>query len=161
MLRTNESFRRWATAIWMMMTAMTLGLGCGDNQQPAEARALWDEIHELDYRSFSRAPGYETSQPSSIHGDRVDIYINDTVVAALEAGEPLTEWPLGSLIVKDGLDGDGGLDLVAVMDKREDGWFFAEYTDLGSGDALYSGRPSLCVDCHSSGDDDVRAFDFP
>lgn len=146
----------------VIATAALGALGaCADNEQPAEARALWQHLQEIDYRSFERAPGYETRQSSSApHSDRVDVYINDVVAAALAAGAPLDEWPVGSLIVKDGFDGDR-LDLVAVMEKRDDGWFWAEYTDSGSGEAKYSGTPEICIDCHDSGGDFVRAFPLP
>ncbi len=70
----------------------------------------------------------------------------------------LSEWPLGSWIIKDGYDGDT-LELVATMEKREAGWFWAEYDAEGS--AAYSGSPAVCTDCHSSGADYVRAFGFP
>jgi hypothetical protein len=133
--------------------------GCGDNQDPAGARELWRRIQAEDYRSWPRAPGYETRRSSRApHGNRVDIYINDTIASALVAGDALDAWPDGSLIVKDGFD-DSDLDLVAVMEKRLGGWFWAEYDD--EGDASYSGEPELCTDCHESGDDGVRAFSLP
>jgi hypothetical protein len=133
--------------------------GCGDNQDPAGARELWRRINADDYRSWQRAPGYETRRRSSAaHGNRVDIYVNDTVADALAAGAPLDQWPEASLIVKDGFD-DSDLDLIAAMEKRADGWFWAEYDD--EGDAIYSGKPELCSDCHESGDDGVRAFPLP
>jgi hypothetical protein len=133
-------------------------VGCGDNQDPGGARALWERIHELDYRSWERAPGYEARRPSDApHSDAVEIFVNDVVSDALRADETLTRWPEGSLIVKDGWDGDE-LELVAVMRKRADGWYWAEYD--GDGSAAYSGVPSLCTGCHSSGDDFVRAFGF-
>ena len=136
-------------------------MGCGDDQQPAEAAALWDRIHAENYRGFARAPGYDARTPSNTaHSDQVDIYINQTVVDAL-AGGAITEWPVGSLIVKDGFDSDGDHALVAVLDKRADGWFWTEYTDLESSDALYSGKPDVRIDCHSSGADFVRAFSLP
>lgn len=146
----------------VITTAALSALGaCGDNQQPAEARALWRHLQEIDYRSFARAPGYETRQPSNApHSGRVDTYVNDVVAAALDAGEPLDEWPIGSLIVKDGFAGSR-LDLVAVMEKRDDGWFWAEYVDPGSGEAKYSGTPGICIDCHDRGGDFVRAFPLP
>jgi hypothetical protein len=80
------------------------------------------------------------------------------VADALSAGEAIDAWPTGSRIVKDGFD-DGDLDLIAAMEKREDGWFWAEWDD--EGDVIYSGTPELCTDCHRSGDDSVRAFSFP
>ena len=133
--------------------------GCGDNQDPAGASALWREIQEQEYRSWQRAPGFDTVQRSRApHGDRVAIYINDVVADALAASEPLAQWPEGSLIVKDGFDGSD-LELIAAMEKRADGWFWAEYDD--EGDALYSGKPELCIDCHRGGDDSVRAFALP
>jgi len=135
---------------------------CGDNQQPAEARMMWQRLLDLDYKNtFARAPGYEERRRSRApHGDRVDIYVDPILQEAIEIGMPITEWPLGSLVVKDGWDNDGDFDLVAAMEKREDGWFYVEWTDR-SGDALYSGRPDICVDCHRAGDDFIRAFPFP
>ena len=136
-------------------------MGCGDNQQPAEARALWDQIHSPDYRTFPRAPGYETRRNAeSPHSDKVDIYINDIMNDAIQAGETITEWPLGSLVVKDGWKDNGDLELVAVMEKRENGWFYAEYFDF-DGEADYSGQPDVCTGCHKSGADYIRAFGFP
>jgi hypothetical protein len=133
--------------------------GCGDNQDPAGARELWRRIHAEDYRSWQRAPGFETAQRSqAAHGNRVAIYVNETVADALAGDQTLDAWPEGSLIVKDGFD-DSDLELVAAMEKRADGWFWAEYDD--EGDASYSGEPELCTDCHASGQDDVRAFSLP
>src|SRR5688500_5681385 len=102
-------------------------VGCGDDQEPEQAGELWDRIHAQNYRSWSRAPGYATRLPTAApHGNEVDIYVNDTIQQALAAKEPLAAWPLGSLIVKDGWDGSD-LEIVAVMEKRTEGWFWAEY----------------------------------
>jgi hypothetical protein len=135
--------------------------GCTDDQQPEEALALWQAIHADDYRNFARAPGYETRRAaSSPHSDKVDIYINDVLQDALQAGETLTAWPEGSLVVKDGFEDNGALELVAVMEKRTNGWFYAEYFDF-SGKSDYSGKPDVCTGCHSSGADFIRSFGFP
>ncbi len=137
-------------------------IGCGDDQAPDEAAALFERIQSDNYRSFATAPGYDTPQASSApHSDNTQVFINDVVADVLELGEPITEWPLGSLIVKDGFDSDGELDLIAVMEKRADGWFWAEYLDLPSSDSKYSGKPDICINCHSAGDDLVLAFSFP
>lgn len=141
-----------------LSVAITL-VACGDDQDPEGARVLWDDIHEQQYRMWQRAPGYESRRGSNApHGDQVDIYVNDVLAEALSAGESLSEWPEDAVIVKDGFDGDD-LDLVAVMQKRSDGWFWAEYD--ADGDSLYSGKPDTCIDCHRSGADHVRAFPFP
>jgi Cytochrome P460 len=143
-----------STVLWLGIAAV----GCGDNQDPGGARELWTQIHELDYRSWQRAPGYAERRASNApHSDAVEIFVNDVVTQALSAG-PAASWPVGSLIVKDGWDGET-LQLVAVMEKRASGWYWAEYD--GSGDAAYSGSPTLCIDCHRSGADFVRAFGLP
>jgi hypothetical protein len=136
--------------------AMLAG-GCGDDQAPGEARELLDRVRAEDYRAWTRAPGYETRRSSRApHSDAVEIFVNEPIVAALETTPPVAEWPVGAIIVKEGWDG-GDLELIALMEKREDGWFWAEF--FGS-DSKYSGRPELCIDCHARGDDFVRAFGF-
>jgi hypothetical protein len=135
-------------------------VGCGDDQDPEGAAELFDRIQAEDYQSWMRAPGYETQKFSGTHGDAVNIFINPTLDDVLSSGEPINAWPLGSLIVKDGY-GDGELEEIAAMEKRDDGWFWVEWTDISGEDAKYSGKPDVCTDCHSAGDDYVRAFGFP
>jgi hypothetical protein len=133
--------------------------GCGDNQDEAGARDLLQKIEANRYRTWERAPGYETRRPSNApHSEAVDIYMNDLVSEVLALAEPLASWPVGSIIAKDGFDGSD-LELIAVMEKRTDGWFWAEYDS--DRDPLYSGRPDVCIDCHESGSDYVRAFRLP
>jgi hypothetical protein len=130
---------------------------CGDDQAPEEAADLLTRIRAEDYRSWERPPGYETRRRSNApHSEAVDIYVNSTVAGALDM-DSLNTWPLGSLIVKDGFDGND-LELIAVMEKRPDGWFWAEYYD---GESKFSGKPDVCLDCHDAGDDFVLAFDLP
>lgn len=143
-------------AVWL---AAGLLAGCGDNQDPSGAKALWGALQDADYREWERAPGFEERRKSNApHGEAVDIYINDVVAAALASETALSEWPNGAVIVKDGFD-SGDLDLVAVMEKRLTGWYWAEYD--ADGEAIYSGSPDLCTDCHRSGADFVRAFPLP
>lgn len=131
---------------------------CGDNQDPEGAGALWADLHTVDYHSWSSAPGYATLQPTSApHGDAVRIYVNSIVAEAL-AGDPAEAWPVGSRIVKDAYEGDE-VTVVAAMEKRSAGWFWAEWS--ADGDAKYSGSPGLCTGCHESGSDFVRAFALP
>lgn len=146
----------------LLVTAVGLAVAvaaCGDNQAPDEAVDLWSRIQAMPYRTMGRAPGYATRQPSmAAHGDAVDIFVDASTKKAIDEKRKLSEWPVGTLIVKDGYDG-GDLSFVAVMEKRAGGWFFAEYD--ADGTAKYSGKPSLCVDCHRSGSDFVRAFSLP
>lgn len=138
------------------LVAVVLCTACGDDQAPEEAAALLTRIRAEGYQNWDRAPGYETRRRSNApHSEEVDIYINPTVTGALLTDA--VEWPLGSLIVKDGFDGNDH-ELIAVMEKREDGWFWAEYFD---GESKYSGKPDVCLDCHDVGSDYVLAFDLP
>lgn len=142
--------------------SMVVGLGliggCGDNQDDVGARQLLGEVQAADYRSWARAPGYAARRASNApHSDAVDIYVNAAVEFALQSnGE--TEWPVGSVVVKDGFSGSEH-EITAVMEKRQDGWYWAEYDD--DGDPDYSGKPDICIDCHRSGSDYVRAFALP
>lgn len=136
-------------------------LACRDDQDPDGAAALWQELHpdgQASYRDLARAPGYAERTPSDApHSDQVDIYVNDVVEQALTTGA--TSWPDGSLIVKDGFDDDGELQLVAAMEKRAGSWYWVEWN--ADGESLYSGQPDVCLDCHRSGSDFVRALSLP
>ena len=132
---------------------------CGDNQDDAGARELLTRVKTDQYRTWDRAPGWPSRRASSApHSDDVDIYVNDIVAEVLALAEPTEAWPEGSIIVKDGFDGSD-LEIIAVMEKRADGWYWAEYDSEGDPD--YSGHPDICIDCHKSGSDGVRAFGLP
>ena len=138
---------------------------CGQDDDHEGARVLWEKINAgPGFRSWDRAPGFPTRKPSfTAHSGAVEIFVNAEISSALATPRTaaLTEWPVGALIVKEGFSGDSRK-LVAVMEKRADGWFWAEYDD--SGDSKYSGRPSVCTDCHDnrkSYSDWVYAFELP
>jgi hypothetical protein len=147
---------------WLVAAALP-ALGCGSeddkNQDPETAKALLAEI-QGEYRSWARAPGYEQRMPTSApHGEQVDIYVNPTLASAI-AGAAIDAWPESSIVAKDGWSADGQtLEVIAVMQKRADGWFFAEFD--GAGSPMYSGQPSVCTGCHSQGADQILAFGFP
>jgi len=121
---------------------------------------LWGLLETGFYRTmWQTAPGYETRMPAiGPHGDEVDIYVNPTLANALS--QPgIESWPHGSAIVKDAYTG-GELDVVAMMQKRGDIWYWAEYRADGSVVAEGADTPA-CANCHSSGEDYVRAFGLP
>ncbi len=148
--------------VTLVLAGLSLLSACGDNQDPRGAEELFARIQAANYRStFAKAPGYETKQPSNTaHSDFSQIFVNDVADGVLEAKEPTAAWPLDSLIVKDGSDGDGDVDLIAVMEKRADGWYWAEYLDPSApgGGAEFSGKPSVCIDCHQAGADAGNDF---
>ncbi len=145
----------------VVLAASLMGVSCGDDQDPEGAKELLQRLRDDDYTHWARAPGYaERKVTNAPHADMVEIFVNEVVENALGAGDALTEWPVGSIIAKDGYGDDGTHELVAVMEKRDDGWYWAEY-DAESGASDYSGKPATCVDCHASGSDSVRAFSLP
>jgi hypothetical protein len=141
---------------------------CGQDDDPDGARVLWDKINAAPgFRTWSRAPGYPSRRPSfTAHANAVEIFVSKEIEATLTTPTPMAtrEWPVGSIIVKEGFSGVTGDSrrLVAVMEKRADGWFWAEYNDDGK--AHYSGHPSVCLDCHDNRraySDWVYAFELP
>jgi hypothetical protein len=121
------------------------------------ARALLAQVEADDYRSWSRAPGYPGRMLSTApHSKEVEVFVNETVVAALESSPSVTSWPVGSVIVKEGWNGDD-LAQIALMEKRLDGWFWVEFHGE---DPAFVGAPRYCTRCHETGDDFVLTFRF-
>ena len=146
------------------------------NEDASGAEALWGQVKN-DYRSWSNPTPYGSKQPShTLHEEEVQIFFNSTVsdlhqdlddcrvlrptamqgqiffATALDAaGNAITEWPIGSVIAKDGYRG-GELAINSVLEMGAEGWFFAEY-DSGGG-VLFSGTPEICTSCHAGAMDD-------
>lgn len=145
--------KRWLPAL---LLAALVSCGDDDIDDPAAAQAFLSRLQSENYRGWSRAPGWDARKKSiSSHGDEADIYVNQTL-ADTPAGA--SSWPQGSVIVKDSFRG-GGLRLIAAMEKRADGWYFAEWAS--DGEVKFAGRPDTCTNCHSSGQDEVLAFGLP
>jgi hypothetical protein len=170
MSRRSSLFARAAVAALVASFAVvsTLAAGCGQDDDPDGARALWTKINGgPGFRTWRRAPGYGTRKPSfTAHASAVEIFVSAEVDGALTTAQapPLRAWPVGSVIVKEGFGSatGGSRRLVAVMEKRADGWFWAEYDDAG--ESKFSGRPSVCIDCHDnrqSYSDWVYSFELP
>lgn len=136
----------------------------------ADAKELRDEIQDDNYReTYARAPGFEDGRVSAMggpHGAFIDLYINEVVREAIaeatETGEAPTQWPEGSVIVKDGwsaMEG-GDYEYLSFMERRGGGWFWGEYK---RGERLVSAgeNDDTCTGCHAAGEDQVRAFGLP
>ena len=130
----------------------------GDEIDEAGAAQLWDRLQTEAYRTWDRAPGWESRQPTvSVHGQTADIFVNTVASDALQT-QNLTEWPAGALFVKDGYRNDT-LALIAAMEKRSSEWFFAEWD--GEGKVKFAGSPSVCLDCHGAAPDFVFSAVLP
>ncbi len=156
-MRPSSPLSRVLPASFAVVLALVVA-GCGDDQDPGGASDLWTRLHDQGYQGWARAPGYEGRRPTNApHGDEVEIFVNPVVVEALGASDPVSAWPVGAIIAKDGYEG-GDLSVVAAMEKLEGGWFWAEWD--ADGESVYSGNPDICTGCHESGADMVRAFGF-
>jgi len=130
--------------------ALGLGLvllgGCRENTEPERAKALWEEVTAAGYRGWARPANYPTRTPShTLHGAKVDIFVNAPLAAAEDSTVKLSAWPDGSIIVKDSYS-PNDLSLTAVMKKEAGVWFWAEYDK--DGEVLFSGQPKICTNCH-------------
>ena len=145
------AFDRMARRIGAGLLGLVISASaCGQDDDPEGARVLWDKINGAPgFQAWRRAPDYPTRKPSfTAHASAVEIFVSPEVDATLSPktpARPATTWPVGSIIVKEGYSGNSRK-LVAAMEKRADGWFWAEYDDGGK--PKYSGHPTICIDCH-------------
>lgn len=140
------------------MLGFGLALGalaaCRESTEPEKAGDLRDELG-VSYRSWTRVPGFEQRRESStLHGNEVDVYWNDVAAGSARA-RPFEAMAPGSVLVKEAFR-DGELLHVGIMEKRFDGWFWAEWK--ADGEVQFSGRPGICIDCHRRGDDFLRTI---
>lgn len=155
----------------MRTAAVVLALvliGCRQNDDPEGAKALYAKVNEgAGFRSgtWRRAPDFAERKPSfTAHSREVEIWINEPIVKTLEGPNTASEWPVGSIVVKEGFNGDERK-IVAIMEKRATGWYWTE-TD-GEGEPLWSatdGKPEICVGCHDNRarySDWIYSFEFP
>ena len=151
-----------------VLTVLSAACG-GQDDDPDGARVLWAKVNAgSGFATWQRAPGYATRMPSfTAHANAVEIFVSPEVSATLVTPTkdmPATAWPVGSILVKEAFSSvrGGSRKAVAIMEKRADGWFWAEYDD--SGTSTYSGHPTVCVDCHAhrkSYSDWVYSFELP
>lgn len=151
-----------ALAIFVSLSTALLA-ACTQNDDPDGAKQLYAKINEgPGFRSWRRAPGFPTRKPSfTAHSDAVEVFVSPQLSAALDGPTPITTWPEGSIVVKEGFSGDTRR-IVAVMEKRAGKWYWAEYN--GDGETLFSGEPSVCTGCHDNRKDYsdwVYSFELP
>ncbi|MGC4089231.1 MAG: hypothetical protein QM756_15370 [Polyangiaceae bacterium] len=126
----------------------------GEDTDEAGGQGLWQRIQTQSFRSWQRAPGWETQQPTSrAHGETAEIFINPTLAAARQQAS-LAAWPDGSLIVKDAQPS-----LIAAMEKSDGRWFYAEWSRDGA--VRYAGVPTVCTNCHDAGEDQLFSLALP
>ena len=94
--------------------------------------------------------GLPTGGPHA--GQEKVVYANPAAFKDWKSGKPL---PAGSIVVKTAGPANAPT-LVAVMEKREGGWYYEEYFPEGGKYLLKFGGPNgqqLCVGCHTRAQD--------
>ena len=148
----------------IMMNLLVIGSGCADKEADTASNLSHDDVSQLwseiqDMESWQQYDGWEGIIPSnSVHGDFVQIWLNEAANNALTSGSDL---PDGAIIAKQTFnDADGNaLKDITVMQKMEgfnpegNGWFWAQY--LEDGTVQNEGSPAMCTGCHAAGDDYV------
>ena len=151
----------------MMLVGFSIMMACGEKEtdtagdvalEDAAAVELWSEVQ--GFEGWNQYEGWEGIVPSeSVHGDFVQIWLNDEAMTAISAGDAI---PDGAILLKETFNDAEGTDLkdITVMKKvagyNADGsdWYWAQYLEDGS--VQTSGAPTMCTGCHASGDDYVR-----
>ena len=128
----------------------------------AQAAALLTEVRRADYRSWARPPEWpERTAGRAPHGAFTDVWLDATIVSAIDRGDPLDAWPEGSTVVADGWHDAAGEDLAAIqiMRKQDGAWWWAQYA--ADDTPLVWGISLACTHCHQAGHDFVRSVELP
>jgi len=125
-------------------------VACRQNDDPDGAKAVYAKANEgAGYRSWRRAPDFPTRKVSfTAHSREVEIFVNEPMAKAIDGAVTNREWPVGSMIVKEGFSG-GDRQLIAIMEKRTSGWYWTELD--GDAEPIWSatnGKPDICIGCH-------------
>ena len=139
-----------------------------DDTTPAAApdNELLAQVQAAKYGEWARPGGYDEARPSnSPHGPAVEVFTNAVVEQAVanEDGLGRTAWPEDATVV---LVGHADVTntaptQIAVMQKRHGTWYWEQYQADDLEQPRFSGRPDICLGCHSSGQDFIRSFALP
>jgi len=138
--------------------------GAPSGGEPAavpSAQVVWSETIEAKvYQGWKPAPGFEAKQPAKgPHGKEVQVFVNPPVVETLN-GTSASEWPVGSVIVKDAYDASGNPESVEYMKKSGEGWYFAAFRV--DGEVIAEGvEIEPCQACHVKGSDSLMSVRLP
>ncbi|HEY0138161.1 MAG TPA: hypothetical protein VGB85_28940 [Nannocystis sp.] len=150
---------------WVMSVVMVTA--CDDPPPaPQPDNELLTQVQAANYEEWARPAGYDEPRPSnSPHGPAVEVFTNAVVEEAVanEDGLGRTAWPEDATVV---LVGRASVlvteaSQISVMQKRHGVWYWEQYQADDLSRPRFSGRPDICLGCHSSGQDFIRSFGLP
>jgi hypothetical protein len=128
----------------VVAASVVLAAGLADLPVNIQGFAKWQKVV---------TSGLPTDGPHA--GKTKVVYGNAIAAKAWKGTAPL---PLGSLVVKTTGPANKPM-LVALMEKRQDGWYYAEYLPNSKGGYNLAfggpGKQALCVDCHGNAESDA------
>ncbi|MEZ5316765.1 MAG: cytochrome P460 family protein [Vicinamibacterales bacterium] len=151
--------------IWLAAVATAAAWRPPAPQLPdPDAQSVWAFLEQQDYESWELFPGTTPYHPGpEPHGALLTTRVNDLALDAVRAGDD--HMPVGAMIVKENYAADRSLEAVTVMFKTRPGydpdhhdWFWMKRAPDGAIGA--QGRVDTCINCHDSGTDYVREWDF-
>ena len=131
-------------------------------QGAPSAKSVWDStLVSGAYKSWSTAPGFETTQPAKgPHGKSVQVFVDPTIMDTLN-GSAAAAWPVGGMIVKDAYDANNAPVAIEFMQKTDQGWYFASYGMDGTV-SKEGVKVEPCEGCHAKNSSDgVKSFKLP
>jgi hypothetical protein len=138
----------------------------GATPAPQPDNELLMQVQAAKFGEWARPAGYDGARPTnSPHGPVVEVFMNAVVERAVANadGLGLAAWPEDATVVLVGHAGvmDTAATQIAVMQKRHGTWYWEQYQADDLEQPRFSGRPDICLGCHSSGQDFIRSFALP
>lgn len=140
-----------------MLFAVLIFSACKNEKSSSADKELYDETVNSSFTYYQNNNAILNAAGNSPHGS-FKLKFNGTAQAALDSSGKLpvgSEFPSGSLIVKEVYSGGTSLSLYAIMKKAPgnanagSNWLWSEYKPDGETVFSVTNKGSGCIGCHS------------